>query len=66
MHLAGLIDGTFQAYQEAAAITIVRDDILPTVTPGHDMVDGVGVLNSQSYRHRLIKPAGILLFNKKF
>ena len=64
-HPAGPIDGTFQAYQEPAAITIVRDDILPTVTPGHDMVDGVGVLNSQSSRHRLIKPAGTLLFNKK-
>jgi hypothetical protein len=39
---------------------------LPTVTPGHDMVDGVGVLNSQSSRHRLIKRAGILLFNENF
>ena len=64
-HPSRPLDGTFQAYQEPAAIPIVHNDILPTVTPGHDMVDGVGVLDSQSSRHCLIKSAGTLSFNRK-
>jgi hypothetical protein len=58
------LDGAFKARFEPTAINIIRDDILPTVAPGRNMIDGVAVLHPQSSRYGPIEPGGSLLRNK--
>ena len=64
-HPTGPPDSALQARHQPLAIVIVRDDVLPAVTPGHDMVDGVVILNPESSCHSLIESARSNLHNKK-
>ena len=43
-------DRALQASHQPHAIGIVLDDVLPAVTPCHDMIDGIGVLDLQDSR----------------
>ncbi len=45
---------------------IVLDDVLPAVTPCHDMIDGIGILDPQSSCHHPIESSCHVSFNKKF
>jgi len=55
-----------QASHQPPAVGIVLDDVLPAVTPCHDMIDGIGVLDPQSSCHRPIESSSRISFNKKF
>jgi hypothetical protein len=51
-----------QVLDEAVPIGIIADDILPPVTPGHQMTNLTTILDAQSPRHEphFIRPLGIL------
>ena len=58
--------GAFQASHQPPAVGIVLDDVLPAVTPCHDMIDGIGILDPQSSCHHPIESSCRVSFNKKF
>src|SRR5438034_11685384 len=45
------LHGPRQAGQEPVAVVIVARDVLSAVPAGHEMVDGVVILDSESARH---------------
>ena len=59
-------NGAFQASHQPPAVGIVLDDVLPAVTPCHDMIDGIGILDPQSSCHHPIESSCRVSFNKKF
>ena len=59
-------NGAIQASHQPPAVGIVLDDVLPAVTPCHDMIDGIGILNPQSSCHHPIESSSRVSFNKKF
>jgi len=58
-------DGAFQASHQPPAVGIVLDDVLPAVTPCHDMIDSIGILDPQSSCHHHIESSCRVSFNKK-
>ena len=58
--------GAPEATANSAAVGIVLDDVLPAVTPCHDMIDGIGILDAQSSCHHPIESSCRVSFNKKF
>src|SRR5208337_1414169 len=59
-------NGALQATHQPPAVGIVQDDALPAVTPCHDMIDGIGILDPQSFCHHPIESSCRVSFNKKF
>jgi hypothetical protein len=49
----GLLARLGQGLEEILAIHIVQENVVPAVTPAHDMVNGARVLNSELARHGL-------------
>ena len=56
----------FASPSQPPAVSIVLDDVLPAVTPCHDMIDGIGILDPQSSCHHPIESSCRVSFNKKF
>ena len=59
-------DRALQASHQPPAVGIVLDDVLPAVTPYHDMMDGIGILDPQPSCHRPMESSSRISFYKTF
>jgi len=48
---AGLLASLRQRLDEVLPVNVIEEDLLPTITPAHDMIHGPRILETELARH---------------